>query len=84
MLTYAMARPFVHVRYIVLANLVLQREAVPEPVIQYACTPESLANAAQAVMPLLRARVQRQLRRPGSYGDASRFGGEAPFARPLA
>ena len=29
-LTYALARPFVHVPYIVLVNLVLQRQAIPE------------------------------------------------------
>ena len=48
-LTYALARPFVHVTYAVLINLVLGREAVPE-FIQGACTPEALAGALKPLL----------------------------------
>jgi lipid-A-disaccharide synthase len=48
-LTYALARPFVRVRYITLANILLDRPAVPE-LIQRACTGPALAKA---VLPLL-------------------------------
>jgi lipid-A-disaccharide synthase len=62
-LTYALARPFVHVRQFVLINLVLGREAVPE-LIQTRCTGEALARA---VKPLLieesaRAKQARDLK----------------------
>jgi lipid-A-disaccharide synthase len=78
-LTYAMARPFVHVPYIVLANLVLQRAAIPE-LIQHACTPEALAAA---VMPLLRGGAAReaQLRDLDSAVRVFGLGGEAPSMR---
>ncbi|HXJ02935.1 MAG TPA: lipid-A-disaccharide synthase, partial [Micropepsaceae bacterium] len=43
-LTYTLAKPFMHVEYMVLVNLVLGRKAIPE-FEQYACTPEALAQA---------------------------------------
>jgi lipid-A-disaccharide synthase len=43
-LTYALARPFIHVQHITLINLVLNRRAVPE-LVQSDCTPENLAAA---------------------------------------
>jgi lipid-A-disaccharide synthase len=58
-LTYALVRPFVRVDYIVLANILLDRAAVPE-LIQRKCTGEALARAA---LPLLRddaARARQQ------------------------
>jgi lipid-A-disaccharide synthase len=78
-LTYALARPFVHVPYIVLVNLVLQREAVPE-LIQHACRPEALARA---VKPLLLGGPQReaQLRDLEQAVRAFGLGGEAPSLR---
>ena len=48
-LTYALARPFVHVTHVALINLVLEREAVPE-FIQGACTPKALAGALNALL----------------------------------
>jgi lipid-A-disaccharide synthase len=48
-LTYALAKPFMHVRYMVLVNLVLGRKAIPE-FEQYAATPQALV---QALKPLL-------------------------------
>lgn len=43
-LTYALARPFISAKYATLANILLDREAVPE-FIQSRCTPEALAAA---------------------------------------
>ena len=48
-LTYALVRPLVNVRFITLANILLDRPAVPE-FVQSACTGEALAHA---LMPLL-------------------------------
>ena len=61
-LTYALVRPFVRVDYITLANILLDRPAVPE-LIQSKCTGAALAEAA---LPLLndedaRARQRRDL-----------------------
>jgi len=78
-LTYALARPFVHVQYIVLVNLVLGREAVPE-LIQSACNPQRLA---QALRPLLLDRCARdkQLRDLDDAVRAFGLGEEAPSLR---
>jgi lipid-A-disaccharide synthase len=78
-LTYALARPFVNVRFITLANILLDRAAVPE-FIQSACTGPALA---QALLPLLtdeqaRERQQRDLAEAVSKLG---FGGEHPSAR---
>jgi lipid-A-disaccharide synthase len=48
-LTYLLARPLMHVTHVVLINLVLGREAVPE-FIQSACTPEALAGALKPLL----------------------------------
>jgi lipid-A-disaccharide synthase len=78
-LTYALARPFIHVTYIVLINLVLQRKAVPE-FIQSACEPEALAAA---LIPLLRDTAQRtaQLGELDAAVRAFGVGGEPPSIR---
>jgi len=61
-LTYGLMRPFIRVKYITLANVILDRLAVPE-LIQQDCTPE---NLAAALVPLIgdesvRARQRRDL-----------------------
>jgi lipid-A-disaccharide synthase len=43
-LTYALARPFISVKFATLVNILLDREAVPE-FIQSRCTPEALSGA---------------------------------------
>ena len=61
-LTYLLARPLMHVTYIVLINLVLGREAVPE-FTQGACTPNALADALKPLLtdPAARAKQLRDL-----------------------
>ena len=59
-LTYALARPFVHVQHITLINLVLSRRAVPE-LVQSECTPENLAAALKPLLTDQAARA-RQVR----------------------
>lgn len=49
-LTYALARPFISVKFATLVNILLDREAVPE-FIQSRCTPEALSDA---LLPLFR------------------------------
>jgi lipid-A-disaccharide synthase len=78
-LTYALARPFVHVRYVTLVNLVLERGAVPE-FIQNACTPENLAHALK---PLLTDKAA-QARQAQDLDEAVRLfgvGQESPSLR---
>jgi len=48
-LTYALAKPFMHVPYMVLVNLVLGRKAVPE-FAQYEATPKALAHALKPLL----------------------------------
>jgi lipid-A-disaccharide synthase len=73
-LTYAAGKPFVHVKFATIANLLLDREAIPE-FIQSRCTAPLLA---EAVLPLLidRQAAARQvadldeaMRRLGRGGD---------------
>jgi lipid-A-disaccharide synthase len=78
-LTYALARPFVHVPYIVLINLVLQRPAVPE-FVQQACTPAALARALKPLFQNGPARAQ-QLADLQAAVTAFGLGGEAPSIR---
>ena len=78
-ITYALARRFLLVPYIVLINLVLDRQAVPE-FLQGACEPETLARALK---PLLsdtpeRAKQVRDLEEAVREFGA---GGEAPSLR---
>jgi lipid-A-disaccharide synthase len=58
-LTYPLLKPFVHVKFVTIVNLILDREAVPE-FLQSRCTPHALAAA---VLPLLtdKAAVARQV-----------------------
>jgi lipid-A-disaccharide synthase len=60
-LTYALARHFVHVKYMTLANILLDRPAIPE-FLQRKCTGEALA---QAVLPLLLDEAARIHQRQG-------------------
>ncbi len=78
-LTYALARPFVHVPHIVLINLVLQRQAVPE-LIQSACTAEALAAAIRPLIHNSEARA-RQLRDLEIAVRAFGLGEESPSVR---
>jgi lipid-A-disaccharide synthase len=78
-LTYALARPFIHVPYIVLINLLLQREAVPE-LIQGACTPERLASALRPLLVDHTAR-EAQLRELDAAVRMLGLGGEPPSIR---
>jgi lipid-A-disaccharide synthase len=64
-LTYALVRPFVRVDYITLANILLDRPAVPE-LIQRKCTGMRLTGA---VLPLLRDETAR-LRQQRDLADA--------------
>lgn len=61
-LTAIIARRFMRARYMVLINLILSREAVPE-FLQELCTPEALANAVIPLLtdPVARARQLRDL-----------------------
>src|SRR5262249_42679396 len=59
-LTYALARPFIHVEHITLINLVLNRRAVPE-LVQSECTPENLAAALKPLLTDQTARAQQVL-----------------------
>ena len=78
-LTYALARPFVHVPYIVLINLVLRRQAIPE-FVQQACTPPALANALRPLFQDGAVRAQ-QLSDLKAAVTAFGLGGEAPSIR---
>jgi lipid-A-disaccharide synthase len=78
-LTYALARPFVHVRFITLANILLDRLAVPE-LIQRECTGAALAHAA---LPLLCDESVRDRQRRDLAEAMAKLGlgGDAPSLR---
>ena len=78
-LTYTLVRPIVRVAYITLANILLDRPAVPE-LIQRTCTGE---NLARALLPLLRDETARahQQRDLGEAMAKLGVGGEAPSLR---
>src|SRR6185437_1984409 len=78
-LTHALARPFIHVPYVVLINLVLGREAVPE-LIQARCTPHALAQALKPLLTDEGART-RQLRDLEEAVRAFGLGQESPSLR---
>lgn len=78
-LTYALARPFIHVQNFVLINLVLGRQAVPE-LMQAACTPEALARAVKPLLTDERARAA-QLRDLDAAVHAFGVGQESPSLR---
>jgi lipid-A-disaccharide synthase len=58
-LTYALARPFISVRFITLANIILGRAAVPE-FVQGNCTGEALATALLALLRDPQARFRQR------------------------
>jgi lipid-A-disaccharide synthase len=78
-LTYLLARPFIHVKFASLVNLVAGREVVPE-LLQQKATPEKIC---EKLLPLLHdpevgeamrrdlARVSRQLGEPGGCRRAA-------------
>jgi len=80
-LTYLLARPFIHIDYVSLVNLIAQEEVVPE-LLQHKATPE---NICRKLLPLLLKReagnamrqeldkVCRQLGEPGGSGRAARL-----------
>jgi lipid-A-disaccharide synthase len=78
-LTYALVRPFVRVKYITLANILLDRPAIPE-LIQRACTGVVLA---QAMLPLLLDPAARnsQKRDLAEAMEGLGLGGEPPSLR---
>ena len=78
-LTFALLLPFLHVRRIVLINIVLQREAVPE-LIQWKCTPERIAHALRPLLLNDEARAA-QLRDLEAAVRAFGLGGESPSIR---
>ena len=78
-LTYQFARQLMHVSSIVLINLVLQRQAVPE-FMQNACTPEALAHALKPLLVDRQARA-KQLRDLDEANRAFGLGGESPSQR---
>jgi lipid-A-disaccharide synthase len=78
-LTYALARPFVNVRYITLANILLDRPAVPE-FIQRACTGAALADALSPLLIDAEAR-ERQKRDLAEVVEKLGVGSERPSLR---
>lgn len=78
-LTYGLMRPLIRVPYATLANILLDREAVPE-FIQSRCTPQALAGAVAGLLrdPAARERQVRDLEE--ATADLGR-GGEAPSLR---
>ncbi|HEY3638959.1 MAG TPA: lipid-A-disaccharide synthase [Rhizomicrobium sp.] len=78
-LTYALVRPFVRVDYITLANILLDRPAIPE-LIQSKCTGAALAQATQPLLcdETARARQKRDL---AEAMQKLGLGGEPPSLR---
>lgn len=58
-LTYALMRPLITVKHATLANILLERRAIPE-FIQSLCTPDNLANAVVALFRDPEARAQQR------------------------
>jgi lipid-A-disaccharide synthase len=78
-LTYALVRPFVKVKFITLANILLDRPAVPE-FVQRACTGEALAGALLPLLADAGARA-RQTRDLAEAVQKLGLGGERPSVR---
>ena len=78
-LTYALVRPFVSVKFITLANILLDRPAVPE-FVQRACTGEALAGALLPLFTSAEARA-RQTRDLAEAVQKLGLGGERPSLR---
>ena len=77
--TYALAHRFLRVPYIVLINLILNREAVPE-FIQAKCESNALSDALRPLLAESPAR-QKQLRDLEEAVRAFGAGGESPSLR---
>lgn len=78
-LTYALVRPFVNVRFITLANILLDRRAIPE-FVQSACTGEALAAALAPLLADENARRAQQ-RELAEAAVKLGLGGEHPSRR---
>jgi len=78
-LTFALARPFIRVRYATLVNILLNRAAVPE-FIQQHCTSNALASSVIKLLRDSRAR-QRQCQDLAEATAILGAGGEAPSRR---
>lgn len=78
-LTYALVRPFVNVRFITLANILLDRPAVPE-FVQNACTGEALATALAPLLADENARRAQQRELAEAVAKLG-LGGEHPSRR---
>jgi lipid-A-disaccharide synthase len=78
-LTYQLVRHFVHVKYMTLANILLDRPAVPE-FLQYACTGRALAEAALPLLLHESARTRQQKDLAEAMEKLGR-GGELPSLR---
>jgi lipid-A-disaccharide synthase len=78
-LSYSLGIHLMRVRYMVLVNLILNREAVPE-FLQGKCTPETLANA---LIPLLidRSARERQIRDLNEAVGSIADGADSPSLR---
>ena len=78
-LTAKIGRPFLRAPYVVLVNLILNREAVPE-LLQEKCTPEALARALKLLLTDETARA-KQLRDLDEAARAFGVGQERPSLR---
>jgi lipid-A-disaccharide synthase len=78
-LTFALVRPFVKVRFITLANILLDRTAVPE-FVQGACTGEALAAALIPLLTNENARRAQQRELAQAVAKLG-LGGERPSIR---
>ncbi len=78
-LTYALVRPFVQVDYITLANILIDRPAIPE-LIQNKCTGDAIARAALPLIVDETARM-RQKRDLAEATEKLGLGGEPPSLR---
>lgn len=78
-LTSLLAKPFLRVRYMTLANLVLDAEAVPE-FMQERCTPDNLAAALRPLLTSAPARAA-QISAVAPALEKLGSGGEAPSLR---
>ncbi len=78
-LAYALVKPFIHIKFATIANLILNREVIPE-FLQARCTPNALADA---VITLLTDK-QAAARQIADLDEATRRlgrGGESPSQR---
>jgi lipid-A-disaccharide synthase len=78
-LTYQLVRHFVHVKYMTLANILLDRPAIPE-FLQRKCTGEALAQAAQPLLLDEAARTHQKQGLSEAMGKLG-LGGEPPSLR---